>query len=120
MPKYGWEDPETGEQWETDMKYEEMLQYKEQNPHLHQVFNINFTSSRYESGGKMDDGWKEMLGRIADQNPDSDMRDHGSRKSIKEIKTRNAIEKNRKRLGIKNTKIDTSVGIGKHGERTPD
>lgn len=110
MPKYGWYDPNTDEEYETDMKYDEMIQYKKDNPHLHQVFNVNFTSSRYEKGGKMDDGWKEMLGRIADENPDSDMADYGRRRTAKQVKTAEAIQKNRKRLGIKDTKQDTSGG----------
>jgi len=120
VPRYGWEDPATGEQWELDMTYEEMQQYKKDNPDLHQVFNINFTSSRYEKGGKMDDGWKEMLGRIADENPGSDLEEYKRRRTAKEVKSMDAIEKNRRRLGIKREKTDTSVGISKHGERTPD
>jgi len=100
MPKYGWEDPKTGEQWETDMTYEEMQQYKKDNPDLYQVFNINFTSDRYQSGIKNDDGWNELMDRVAEKHPDGDL--GGRRKrTAKEIKTRAAIEKNRKRLGIK-------------------
>lgn len=121
MPKYGWYDPETDQEFETDMTYEEMQQFKKDNPELEQRFNLNFVSSQYmTTGGKMDDGWKDMLGRIADENPESDVKDYGRRRTAKEIKTREAIDKNRKRLGIKYEKTDTSAGIGKHGERTPD
>lgn len=122
MPRYAWEDPKTGEQWETIMTYEEMMTYKEENPHLHQIFQMNFTSSRYTStnGLKNDDGWNEMLSRIGEAHPDSALGQTNRKKTIKEIKTKEAIEKNRKRLGIKNTKTDTSVGIAKHGTRTQE
>ena len=121
MPRYGWYDPSTDEEYETDMTYDEMQQFKKDNPGLEQRFNLNFTSSQYMStGGKMDDGWKEMLGRIADENPDSDLKEYGRRRTGKEVKTMDAIKKNRRRLGIKKDKIDTSAGINKHGERTPD
>ena len=121
MPRYGWYDPSTDEEYETDMTYDEMQQFKKDNPGLEQRFNLNFTSSQYMStGGKMDDGWKEMLGRIADENPDSDLKDYGRRRTGKEVKTMDAINKNRRRLGIKKDKIDTSAGINKTGERTPD
>lgn len=122
MPRYAWEDPKTGEQWETDMSYDEMMKYKEENPHLHQIFQMNFTSSRYTSTGglKNDDGWNEMLSRIGEAHPDSELGQNHRKKTNKEIKTKEAIEKNRKRLGIKNTKTDTSVGIAKHGARTQD
>jgi hypothetical protein len=122
MPKYAWEDPKTGEQWETDMKYEEMLQYKEDNPHLHQIFAINFVSSQYVSSGglKNDDGWNEMMSRIGEAHPDSDIGDKYRKKTIKEIKTKEAIDKNRKRLGLVKDTTDTSAGIAKHGVRTSD
>ena len=110
MPKYGWYDPETDKEFETDMKYEEMLQFKNDNPELEQRFNLNFVSSQYTTtGGKMDDGWKEMLGRIADENPGSDMAEHGTRRTAKQVKTADAIAKNRKRLGIKEDTSGTTA-----------
>jgi hypothetical protein len=112
MPKYGWYDPETDKEFETDMKYEDMLQFKKDNPELEQRFNLNFVSSQYTTtGGKMDDGWKEMLGRIADENPGSDMAEHGTRRTAKQVKTADAIAKNRKRLGT------TKRAEGTTGER---
>lgn len=122
MPKYGWYDPETDEEYETDSTYEEMLEYKKANPHLHQVFGINFVSSRYSSTGglKNDDGWNEMLSRIGEHHPDSHVGENHRKKTNKEIKTREAIAKNRKRLGIDKAKIDTSVGISKHGTRVKE
>ena len=108
MPKYGWYDPETDQEFETDMTYEDMQQFKKDNPELEQRFNLNFVSSQYTTtGGKMDDGWKEMLGRIADENPGSDMSEHGTRRTAKQVKTAEAISKNRERLGIDNTALST-------------
>lgn len=120
MPRYAWEDPNTGDQWETDMKYEEMLEYKQQNPELTQIFEINFVSSRHTSGIKNDDGWNEMMSRIGEAHPDSEIGKQHRKKTSTEIKTREAISKNRKRLGLSDIKIDSSAGISKHGTRSPD
>ena len=32
MPRYGWYDPSTDEEYETDMTYDEMQQFKKDNP----------------------------------------------------------------------------------------
>ena len=120
MPRYAWEDPDTGEQWETDMKYDEMLEYKNANPKLNQIFEINFVSSRYTSGYKNDDGWGEMMSRIGEAHPNSQIGKDTVKKKNTQLKTEQAISKNRKRLGISDIKIDSSAGIGKHGQRSPD
>jgi hypothetical protein len=103
MPRYAFEDPETGYQFEVDMKYEEMLEFVKEHPSLDPIYKINFTSSRYTDGLKNDDGWKENLARIAEAHPDGMLAQEGHRKrSNKEIKTAEVIAKHRKITAAKN------------------
>ena len=99
MPLYAFEDPKTGEQWETNMTYEEMLAFKEANPGLHQIYKMNFSSSGAGDGIKNDDGWKELMGRIADQNPYSNLADDYGRKDPKSVKLRDSVKRVKKKLG---------------------
>ena len=99
MPRYAFEDPESGHQFEMDMTYDEMIKFKEEYPGLDQIFKINFTSSRYGSteGIKNDDGWNEMLSRIGEAHPDSSLGQTHRKKTNKEIKTADVLAKHRKR-----------------------
>ena len=102
MPRYAFEDPESGYQFDLDMKYEEMLEFKKEYPELHQVFAINFTSSQYTDGLNNDDGWKENLARIAEAHPDGTLASEGHRRrSAKEVKTDALIKKHRARASNK-------------------
>jgi hypothetical protein len=50
---------------------------------------------------KQDGGWKDNLQRIAEAHPGSPLADRYKKKSIKEIKTKEAINKHRKRNASK-------------------
>ena len=38
MPRYAFEDPESGHQFELEMTYDELQEFKKEYPELHQVF----------------------------------------------------------------------------------
>ena len=79
-----------------DMSMSDRETYLEQNPHIKQVIkSINIVSGT--GGLKNDQGWKEMQSRIAEAHPASPFADRHGKKSIKEIKTKQVIEKHRKR-----------------------
>ena len=48
-------------------------------------------------GMKNDGGWKDNLSRIADAHPNSPLAKQHKKRSIKEVKTQQVIEKHRKR-----------------------
>lgn len=99
MPRYAFEDPDSGHQFEVDMTYDELQEFKLEYPGLDQIYKINFTSSRYGStdGIKNDDGWNEMLSRIAEAHPDGMLAQEGHRKRTnKEIKTAEVLAKHRR------------------------
>ena len=99
MPTYSFENTKTGEQFDDMMSISEKEAYLEKNPHIKQMISqINIVSGVVGMGRmKNDQGWKEMQSRIAEAHPASPFADAHGKKSIKEIKTKQVIEKHRKR-----------------------
>lgn len=96
MPTYRFKNNETGEEFDdfiSNSRREELL---EKNPHISQVptpFGIVSTTGSIDS--KTDGGWKEVLGKVSEKHPDSPLADRYGKKSIKEIKTKQVVEKHR-------------------------
>ena len=96
MPTYTFENTKTGKVYDEYMSISDRETYLEQNPHVKQLITkINIVSGT--GGLKNDQGWKEMQSRIAEAHPASPFADKHGKKSIKEIKTKQVIEKHRKR-----------------------
>ena len=96
MPTYTFENTKTGKVFDEYMSISDRETYLEQNPHIKQLINkINIVSGT--GGLKNDQGWKEMQSRIAEAHPASPFADAHGKKSINEIKTKQVIEKHRKR-----------------------
>jgi len=99
VPTYNFRNKETGEEIELVMSFSEHDEYKKNNPHMEQFL----TRAPAISGGivgmgrmKNDDGWREMQSRIAEAHPQSNFADQFGKKSIKEVKTRQVLDKHRK------------------------
>lgn len=100
MPSYTFENTKTGEVFDDYMSIADKETYLEQNPHIKQLITaINIVSGT--GGMKNDSGWKENLSRIAEAHPTSPFADRYGKKSIKEIKTKQVVEKHRKRQAAK-------------------
>ena len=99
MPTYTFENTKTGEQFDDMMSISEKEAYLEKNPHIRQLINqINIVSGVAGMGRmKNDQGWKEMQSRIAEAHPASPFAQQHGKKSIKEVKTQQVVEKHRKR-----------------------
>ena len=96
MPTYRFKNDETGEEFDdfiSNSRREELL---EKNPHTSQVptpFGIVSTTGSIDS--KTDGGWKEVLNKVTDAHPDSQLADRYAKKSIKDVKTKQVVEKHR-------------------------
>ena len=99
MPTYDFENTKTGEVTTEFMSIAELDNFKKNNPHMKQlVSKINIVSGVMGMGRmKTDGGWKDMLSRIGDAHPGSKVHDLYGNKSIKEIKTRQVLQKHQKR-----------------------
>ena len=92
MPTYTFQDTETGEVFDKILKISEKDNFLKDNPNLKSlVTGINIVAG--VGSIKSDSGWKENLSRIAEAHPRSALADRHGNKSIKDIKTKQVVEK---------------------------
>lgn len=96
MPTYTLEDKETGEQHDVLMTWDDLQEYKKGNPHLKQVIVggpaiTSGVGNRTNLGGS--GGFNEMLSKVADAHPRSELAKNVRRRSAKEVKTDEIIKK---------------------------
>ena len=92
MPTYTFENTVTGEVFDKVLKISEKEQYLKDNPDFKSlVTGINIVAG--VGGMKTDSGWKENLSRIAEAHPTSALADRYGSKSIKDVKTKQVINK---------------------------
>lgn len=93
MPTYTFENKETGEVWTEILSMSKKEQYLGENTHIQQLLtSMNIVAG--VGGIKNDGGWKEVMQKVAERNPTSELAaSMGSSMSTKEVKTRHAVEK---------------------------
>jgi hypothetical protein len=97
MPNYTFRDDNTGEVVEHFLKISELDEFKESNPHLTQtITGAPALAGSVSIRDKRPDGFKEVMSRIAEANPTSQVAADYGRKSTKQIKTEQIISKHRK------------------------
>ncbi len=100
MPTYTFFNEQSGIEWDDIMSYAERTEFLEQNPHIKQVPPTKLNIVRGTSLSKStrtDGGWNENLQRIAEAHPTSEIANQYGDKSAKAVKTRQAVEKWRKK-----------------------
>jgi len=101
MPTYEFVNTKTGKLEEHFMSISAYDAFKEENPHLERYIEsapgFNYSGTGDLSGKKNDNTWKEVMHKIAEQNPRSPLADQVLKKSTKRIKTDQIIEKHSKR-----------------------
>ena len=99
MPIYTFENIKTGKVYDDMMSIAEKETFLKKNKHIKQrLTSLNISSGVRGMGGmKNDGGWKDNLSRIADAHPNSALAQQHKKRSIKEVKTQQVIEKHRKR-----------------------
>ena len=98
MPIYTFENTKTGEVYDDMMSIAEKESFLKKNKHIEQkLTTINISSGVRGMGNmKNDGGWKDNLSRIADAHPTSELAQQHRKRSIKEVKTQQVVEKHRK------------------------
>lgn len=98
MPIYTFEDIKTGKTFEKTMSILERDDYVINNPQYRQVFtNLNIVGGVSGLTHKPDSGWNDTLQKIAEKHPNSPLADRYRKKSVKEVKTKEVLNKHRKR-----------------------
>jgi hypothetical protein len=100
MPIYTFEDIKTKKEFTEHMSIAEMEEYLLKNKHIRQVIMpINIVSGISGITHKNDQGWKETLSKIAEANPHTPLGQEHGRKDVKTIKTKQAVQKMKKKYG---------------------
>ena len=101
MPTYEFLNKKTGKLEEHMMSIKAYSTFKESNPHLERYYgeapSFSYSGTGDVLGKKTDNTWKEVMAKIAEQNPRSPLADQHLKKSIKRIKTDQVLEKHRKK-----------------------
>lgn len=100
MPTYNFLNTETGEEFETLMKISEREEFLKNNPHIQPILMApaivsGVTTSN--SGNKVPDGFKEVLAKVAESHQSSSVADKVGKRSIKNVRTRDIVDKHYKR-----------------------
>lgn len=98
MPIYNFIDTNTNEEFELFMKISEREEYLQQNPHIQKVITTPMIVSSISTKNRVPDGFKEVLSKVAESHPNSEVGNRYGRKSIKDVKTRNIVKKHVEKL----------------------
>jgi len=93
MPLYEFVNEQTGEVETHQMRISELDEFKENNPHLKSKLSAPNLVRDNGLQGKMDNGWKENLARIAEAHPTSALADRVGGRKTKEAKTQEVAKK---------------------------
>jgi hypothetical protein len=98
MPTYNFLNIDTGEEFESFMKISEREKYLLENTHIHPVMTAPAIVSGVSSSkqNRVPDGFKEVLSKIAEGHPASEVAANHSAKSIKQAKTERVVKKHLK------------------------
>ena len=98
MPVYTFENIKTGKEFTEVMSMSELDIYLAKNKNIRQILTqINVVGGVAGLTHKSDSGWKDNLQRIAEAHPNSPLAQRYKKKSIKEIRTQQVLEKHKKR-----------------------
>lgn len=101
MPTYEFLNVKTKKIEEHVMSISSYDSFIEKNPHLTRYYSeapaFSYSGPGDMAGKKTDNTWKEVLSKIAEQNPTSQLANNVLRKNTKQIKTEQVLEKHRKR-----------------------
>ena len=97
MPIYTFYNKKTKKQFDDMMTIAEMEEYLQKNKHISQVLTgLNIVASVGNRAMKTDGGFKEVLSKIGEAHPQSALARQTTKRSIKQIKTEQAIAKNKR------------------------
>ena len=103
MPFYTFENKKTGKVYDEMMSISEMESYLKKNKHIKQkIHTVNIVGGIQGITHKNDQGFKEVLNKVAEAHPRSALAKEHRKRTIKEVQTDNVIKKHRARQKSKN------------------
>lgn len=103
MPTYNFRNKKTGEITEEFMSISAREEFLKKNknlePYIESAPMFNYSSTGFRSvSEKTDNGFKEVMSKIAEKHPASPLADQYGKRTIKETKSRNVLEKHKKKI----------------------
>jgi len=103
MPIYTFHNNKTNKIFTEMMSIAEMEEYLKKNPHIkQQITQMNIVGGVSGLSYRSDGGWKDNLSRIAEAHPNSPLAQQHGKRSIKQVKTEQAMKKYKARRSAKN------------------
>ena len=97
MPTYEFVNKKTGKVEEHLISISAYDQFKADNPHLERYYSeapgFSYSGTGDMAGKKTDNTWKEVMHKIAEQNPRSPLADKVLKKNTKRVKTDQTLKK---------------------------
>jgi hypothetical protein len=97
MPTYKFLNTETNEEFEDFISISKKEELLKLNPHIQQIIEAPAIVSITSTKNKVPEGFKEVLSKVAEAHPESQVGDRYGKKSIKEIRTRDIVDKHYKK-----------------------
>jgi hypothetical protein len=98
MPIYNFLNTETGEAFEDLISISRKEELLEKNPHIQQLPTApNFITNAKTLDQRTDNGWKEVLSKVAEAHPDSVVGQRYGKKSIKRVRTEQIVDQHYKK-----------------------
>ena len=96
MPTYNFHNTKTDEKWTEYMSISEMEKFtKKKHIKLLMPTQLNIVSSTGTIDGKTDSGWKEVMSKISEAHPKSNLADRYGKRSVKDTQIDRVIKKHR-------------------------
>jgi hypothetical protein len=96
MPTYKFLNTETNEEFDDFISISRKEELIRLNPHIQQIIEAPAIVSR-SSTNKVPDGFKDVLSKVADAHPESPLGERHRRKTIKEVRTKDIVDKHYKK-----------------------
>ena len=94
MPTYSFIDTDTDEEFEIFMSMSDREEFLKENPSIKSILTSAPALVRgTNANNKVPEGFKEVLSRVAEAHPESVVGDRYGKKSIKNVKTREIVNK---------------------------
>lgn len=98
MPLYEFFNTETSEYFEDILSISEKERLLKLNPHIRSIpSKFGIISGVGDIHSKTDDTWKEVLSKVAENHPNSELGDRYNRKTAKEVKTKEILDKHKRK-----------------------
>tara|TARA_R110000787_G_scaffold3233_1_gene12811 strand:+ start:301 stop:615 length:315 start_codon:yes stop_codon:yes gene_type:complete len=104
MPTYSFVNEKTNEEFSELMSMSEREAFLSDNPNIRQLPPTQMNIVAGVGGIRTDNGWKENLSRIAEAHPTSELASTHGDKSAKDVKTRQVVDKWKKKRAADATK----------------